>query len=636
MIKDSELLACKEKLGLRKLSRSQTHLKKKTVTQLVIGYVHKTAGFDAKINFLTEPLGKDNISDLEAFLIPRIESFKSALEPVLQKGIDIQKKLEESNSPLLQEFKSAFSGMLGTFATKEIKIENLLGVYKQLDKKTLILDELKREEEKVKSLIASLQIQEYHAYFNRNFKRKLRLYIGPTNSGKTYRALNDLASHEKGTYLSPLRLLAWEGKEELEKRGKVTNLITGEERQIEEGATFKAQTIETLNFSEIVDAILIDEVQMLFDSDRGWAWTQALIGAPCRELIMAGSPEAEPLVQRIADLLGESLEIIRLERFNPLEVNPNPFNLPADINKLPEGTAIIAFSRKNVLAYKDYFKDLGIQTSVIYGNLSPEVRKEESRKFRDGETKFLISTDAIAMGLNLPISNVLFSTTEKFNGHALALLEPMEVKQIAGRAGRFGKKERGEVSCMHKGDVNFIKSMLKSTGRVNNFLYIKPSLEHIKRIGQELSTDRLFTILTFFGEKIMMANRNNLYVCANLEVHKSLAYGLDQIPEGLSLEDKFLFANAPVPGQDQQYIYLNWIRKYCLGKNVEAPSIKILNPRDFYFDKQLILETYVKMLNLYGWLSFKKPEIFNEGELAQEFKEQANNEIEAFLAEKES
>ena len=378
--------------------------------------------------------------------------------------------------------------------------------------------------------------------------------------------------------------------------------------------------------------LLIDEIQMLFDADRGWAWTQALVGAPCKELIMAGSPEAEPLVRKIANLLGEELEVISLNRFNPLNLNPIPYELPKDLNKLPEGSAVIAFSRKNVLAFKKFFESHNKPVSVIYGNLSPEVRKEEARKFREGATKYLVSTDAIAMGLNLPISNVVFSTIEKFNGQEMTTLTPMEIKQIGGRAGRYGKKEKGEISALDKNTLKYIKGTMNAQGKINDFLFIKPSLEHVKKISQELNTQKLFPILTFFTNKVMNKD-SQLYVCANLEEQKEIALLLDKV-SSLPLEDKFLFNTAPVPGEEHHQMFLKWIYSYEQNKQIPCPQLRDLNPRAFNYDKQLILEHYVKVLNLYTWFCYKKPSQFIELNKAFEQKEETNTLIENYLSSK--
>ena len=235
----------------------------------------------------------------------------------------------------------------------------------------------------------------------RDMRRKLTLHIGPTNSGKTYQAMQKLKTADTGYYLAPLRLLALEGYEDLRESGIDASLITGEEQILDEDATHISSTIEMVNFDVDVDVCVIDEVQMIDDRDRGWAWANAIIGAPAKEIVMTGSPNSKEAIVALAKYLGEELEIIEFERKNPLTLLESPVH-EKDVE---ESTAIIAFSRKDVLKLKQNFSKY-FSISVVYGNLSPEVRREEARRFRVGETQLLIATDAIAMGMNLPIKTI--------------------------------------------------------------------------------------------------------------------------------------------------------------------------------------------------------------------------------------
>ena len=182
----------------------------------------------------------------------------------------------------------------------------------------------------------------------RNLRRKLILHIGPTNSGKTYTAMQKLKEADTGYYLAPLRLLALEGYENLKESNINASLITGEEQILDEEATHVSSTIEMLNYDVDVDVCVIDEVQLIDDRDRGWAWANAIIGAPAKEVIMTGSPASKEAIVKLAKYLGEELEIVEFERKNPLNLLPYPISLK-DVKK---GTALIAFSRKEVLKLK--------------------------------------------------------------------------------------------------------------------------------------------------------------------------------------------------------------------------------------------------------------------------------------------
>jgi ATP-dependent RNA helicase SUPV3L1/SUV3 len=63
--------------------------------------------------------------------------------------------------------------------------------------------------------------------------------------------------------------------------------------------------------------------------------------------------------------------------------------------KLEDGTALIAFSRADVLKLKQKLQKK-YTVSVIYGNLSPEVRRDEAKDLERAKSQILIATDAIA------------------------------------------------------------------------------------------------------------------------------------------------------------------------------------------------------------------------------------------------
>lgn len=110
--------------------------------------------------------------------------------------------------------------------------------------------------------------------------RKIILHVGPTNSGKTYSALQCLIAANSGIYLGPLRLLA----NEIHERLSTTipcNLITGEQRIITPSTKHYACTVEMALLHQPFDVAIIDEIQMIGDQQRGFAWTNALLGSHC-------------------------------------------------------------------------------------------------------------------------------------------------------------------------------------------------------------------------------------------------------------------------------------------------------------------------------------------------------------------
>ena len=278
----------------------------------------------------------------------------------------------------------------------------------------------------------------------RNLRRNIIIHLGDTNTGKTYNAMERLKEANKGVYLSPLRILALENYEKLNNLGIACNLLTGEEEIIKEGATHTSCTIEKVDLKKEYDIAIIDEIQMINDSQRGAAWTRALLGLKCKELHVCGALNAKELIIKIVEDCKDSYLLKEYIRDIPLEVQDTNFIH----NKLEEGDAIVVFSKKKVLKIAQQYSSEGIKASIIYGDLPPEVRKKQYEMFINKENKILITTDAIGMGVNLPIKRIIFLDTQKFDGEEIRPLTSQEIKQVAGRAGRKGLYEVGYVATV--------------------------------------------------------------------------------------------------------------------------------------------------------------------------------------------
>lgn len=291
----------------------------------------------------------------------------------------------------------------------------------------------------------------------RVMKRKFYIHLGDTNTGKTYNAIEKLKMANKGVYLSPLRILALENFEKLNNEGISCNLATGEEEIIKPNATHLSCTIEKLNVGELYDVAVIDEIQMINDSQRGAAWTRALLGLKCEEIHVCGALNTKSLLKKILEDCNEEYEIIEYKRNTPLIVEDKNFSY----RDAKEGDAVVIFSKKRVLEIAAQYSDLGIKTSIIYGDLPPEVRRMQYEQFINKETKVLVTTDAIGMGVNLPIRRIIFMAIKKFDGDEVRELTSQEVKQVAGRAGRKGIYDIGYVAAI--GDTqDFIREKIET------------------------------------------------------------------------------------------------------------------------------------------------------------------------------
>lgn len=300
----------------------------------------------------------------------------------------------------------------------------------------------------------------------RGMKRRFIIHIGPTNSGKTYQALERLKTAATGVYLGPLRLLALEIYDRFQNEGMPCSMVTGEEALIDEDAGITACTIEMMDSTRMYDVAVIDEAQMIADPFRGHNWTRAILGICADEIHVCLAPEAKKIVLDMIADCGDEVEIVYHERKTPLSFVSKPFKL-RDIQK---GDALIVFSRRSVLELAAELDRMKISASVIYGDLPPASRREQVRRFMEGESEVVVSTDAIGMGMNLAIHRVIFIESRKFDGVEYRLLKPTEIKQIAGRAGRFSIFDEGLVMAMHDGD--HIRAGLEAKPEQINIAYL--------------------------------------------------------------------------------------------------------------------------------------------------------------------
>jgi ATP-dependent RNA helicase SUPV3L1/SUV3 len=274
-------------------------------------------------------------------------------------------------------------------------------------------------------------------------RRKIWFHGGPTNSGKTYAALERLRTAKRGMYLGPLRLLAAEVYEKLTADGMYCSLFTGQERREVPFATHGAATVEMALTTEEYDVIVVDEIQMISDWERGFAWTRALLGSRCKEIHVCGGMEAVEVVKRIADACGDEFELKTYERFSELHIAKSSLaSMPDEMGSYKHvraGDCVVAFSRNDIFAIKREIESTTEhKCCVIYGSLPPATRSEQARRFNNPGSGYdvLVASDAIGMGLNLNIRRIVFNSIYKNDGTGIVRLDHSAMKQISGRAGR--------------------------------------------------------------------------------------------------------------------------------------------------------------------------------------------------------
>ena len=382
---------------------------------------------DVTIRMLHDKLGEELQKDLDDIALHPARRYyrRISFEPEITVDPQTQAKLEEWSAARQQR-------RLSTREKRRKKTE---------EKRRRKLRDLELH----KSVLTAIP-EHYRDFYPmaRAMHRRFILHIGPTNSGKTYQAIQRLENADSGVYLGPLRLLAYEQYEKLNRDGVYCSLVTGEEQQIVPEATIQASTIEMADLKAYYQVAVIDEAQLITDPERGGAWTAAMLGLCAEEIHVCASPDAKDLLISIIEDCGDSYEVVEHERKTKLVSDRKTFHFPDDVQP---GDALIVFSRRSVHAVASALQDIGWRCSVVYGALPYDVRHEQARLFENGTNEIVVATDAIGLGMNLPIKRVVFLETDKFDGQKVRQLRTSEIKQIAGRAGRYGIYSTGHYTA---------------------------------------------------------------------------------------------------------------------------------------------------------------------------------------------
>lgn len=483
----------------------------------------------------------------------------------------------------------------------------------------------------LESLNAELAFHGYPDSFPlaRRIGRRVTLFVGPPNSGKTHAAFERLARAESGTYLAPLRLLALEGRDRLEARGVPCSLLTGEEHVPAPGARAVSSTVEMLNTRDVVDVAVIDEAQMLFDADRGWAWTQAIVGVPAYEVIVICSAYAVEAIRRLLEVCDEPCEVQVFERKQHVQL----LRTPVPLGSLRKGDAVVAFSRREVLMLRDRIAEKGMRVSVIYGALPPEVRRREAERFAEGEAPVLVATDAIGMGLNLPIRRVLFSTVVKFDGEKERDLSVSEAHQIAGRAGRYGIHEEGHAGVLREAEPDALAVLKHLLAREPKAppgfkARVAPNWWHVQTIAERLGLHRLRQVLGVFMERLEIDSSH--FEVASLEQMLELAEHIDRVAGVLPLRDRFIYAQAPVDvdAPTQLEHFLTWAAQHARNGSAGEPWFLDQVNEHSRLDR---MEQALRLCSLWLWLDLRFEGVYGHLEAVTGQRDALNRGIERQL-----
>lgn len=504
----------------------------------------------------------------------------------------------------------------------------------------------------------------------RSLTRQIHLHVGPTNSGKTHGALVTLSRARTGMYAGPLRLLAHEVWERMN-QGTISpgippracNLRTGEEvRTVDEYAGLVSCTVEMADVTRPYDVAVIDEIQMIADPQRGFAWTHAVLGLPAKELHLCGEASTVPLIQHLAKLCGDDLHVHNYERLTPLHVAPH--SLYGDLGKVQRGDCIVAFKRSTIFRLKEQIEArTGLQCALAYGALPPETKSEQAKLFNAGKLDVMVASDAIGMGLNLRIKRVIFDTLSKWNGTETVPLSLSQIKQIAGRAGRYGTSRdaspHGLVLTRHEDEMDILRAALAAPVRSVTHALIQPSKQKLEslsfllprsrpkeavRRGNVLQENSMSSLLEEFHA---MADLDaGIFAMSDFVSQQAISALIEHRGCGLLTHaEKETWSNTPVNVRDERAMAWvgNAIEKYARGELVEfeacAKDLGTLEVEEavtqiaadaearrkaakstqplamwvqqdeaiLHVDTLMLLESLHRSLTIYLWLGFRFP-----------------------------
>ena len=373
-------------------------------------------------------------------------------------------------------------------------------------------------------------------------KNKITAVLGPTNTGKTFLAIDTMLSFQSGMIGFPLRLLAREVYDKVSQKVDPNQvaLITGEEKIIPSNAKYYLCTVESMPVDKNLEFVAIDEIQMCTDSERGHIFTERLMKLRGEKTTMfMGSSSIKNIIEK----LDEDIEYINKDRLSKLTYVGHK-----KISRADRKSAIIAFSSEDVYAIAELIRRQKGGAAIVMGSLSPKTRNAQVELYQSGNVDYLVATDAIGMGINMDLDNVYFSNLRKFDGKKLRRLNLAEIGQIAGRAGRYlndgsfgitgdcGEISAEEVELLENHKFNDIHSIFWRNSNLNfnngntliKSLEERPNKSWLKRI-YECEDEKVLKHILRDSEKLSLYNNENelrlLWECCQIPDFVKKSYG---------------------------------------------------------------------------------------------------------------
>lgn len=473
----------------------------------------------------------------------------------------------------------------------------------------------------------------------RSKKRKLIFHSGPTNSGKTYQALKRFMSAESGVYCGPLKLLAAEVFNKTNQMGTPCDLITGEEHKYAKGEESPSNhvscSVEMVNIQNIYKVAVIDEIQLIRDPNRGWAWTRAFLGLAADEIHLCGESSAIPIIESICLTIGEQLEVKKYDRLTKLEVEDVALR---SLTNVQPGDCIVCFNKNDIFTVSNAIEKMGKKVAVIYGSLPPGTKLAQAARFNDPNDpcKILVATNAIGMGLNLHIRRIIFYSLTQPNVNdkgeiEISLISVSSALQIAGRAGRYGTQwETGYVTTFKLEDLKILKELLGKTPDEIEQAGLHPTADQIELYAYYLPNAPLSNLLDIFIALCRLDD--SLYFICNLDDFKFVADMIEHIP--LALRTRYVFCCSPV--NRKVPFTCNMLLKYARQCSKNTPitiswlCLQIQWPSRVPINlvELVRLEAVFDVLDIYLWLSYRMPDMFPNADAVRNLQKELDKTIE--------
>jgi len=427
-------------------------------------------------------------------------------------------------------------------------------------------------------------------------KNKITAVLGPTNTGKTFLAIETMLSFDSGMMGFPLRLLAREVYDKVVKKidpNKVA-LITGEEKIIPSNAKYYFCTVESMPVDKFLDFVGIDEIQMCSDHERGHIFTDRLLNLRGEKLTMFMGSNS---MRNILEKLKEDIEYIDRKRLSKLTYSGHK-----KISRIERKSAIIAFSAEEVYAIAELIRRQKGGAAIVMGSLSPKTRNSQVSLYQSGDVDFLVATDAIGMGINMDLNNVYFSNLKKFDGKKLRRLKLSEISQIAGRAGRYlndgsfgitgdcGEISAEEIELLENHKIDEIHTIFWRNPKLNfkngnaliKSLEEKPNKSWLRKIS-ECEDEKVLKYILKDTEKLQIFNNENelklLWECCQIPDFVKKTYG-----NHLEVVGKVFNFLRETPGKiTNKYMKQQLSILDKLDGNVDSISNRIANVRTWSY-----------------------------------------------------